>query len=62
MLGGQGNDKSKVEEMVRSIFSNSDIALNHSTNLMNTSLDSLSVVMLSYSRYVFILKLIFHQQ
>ena len=47
MLGGQGNDKSKVEEMVRSIFSNSDIALNHSTNLMNTSLDSLSVVMLS---------------
>ena len=47
MLGGQGNDKSKVEEIVRSIFSNSDIALNHSTNLTNTGLDSLSVVMLS---------------
>jgi len=41
--------ESKVEEAVRDVLSDSDIDLNHSTNLMDAGLDSLSVVELSQS-------------
>ena len=41
--------ESKVEEAVRDVLSNSDIDFCYSTNLMNTGLDSLSIMELSQS-------------